>query len=388
MNEIITARDGEERELLRLLDRVFYHNPIAPHFAWMLPRLYRPEYHPCPNNLVVRDPQDTNKFRAAVGLYFMELSAGEEKLIAAGLGNVAVDKKYRSEGYMKLLMNQANEFARERGADFVVLNGLRHRYQYFGFERAGSAFDFKITETSLRHSLRGKNIMPVTVEKLRQDDHESLAAIHALAQESQWHCVRANNPRAIWDHLRSWYAVPYVLRHGGKFAGYFIYARVGFRIEELRLVDPELIYSALPAMVAAITGGVRIRVLPTDYAQAAALDPLCENRCIRYTNCFHVLNFANVLQALLRLKARNVPLCEGELALRIDAWFGPQNLRIAVHSGEISVTPTENEPMLTLGHLSATRCFFAPQAPERAKLPAFAAAWFPLMFDMPYMDTV
>jgi len=389
MDEIVTARDGEERALIRFLDRVFAHQNIIPYFIWLLPKLYRDEYRPCPNNLVVRDDRDSKKFRAAVGLFMIDLYAGGEKLLAAGIGNVAVDKKYRGMGYMKRLMRQSLELARARGADFSVLNGLRHRYQYFGYERVGSACDFKITATSLRHALAKRELVPLTVEKLRPGDAETLGAMRALNEAAPVHCPRPEDPKAHMDLLRSWFAVPYVLRREGEFAGYFQYARIGFRVEELRLTDPDLLGSAAAAILPALhRKGADFRVMSAEADLIAGLNPLCETACLKLTNCFHVLNYCNVLGVLLRLRAQSAALCDGEIVLRVEGFLSTENLRICVRGGEITVTPTEDAPALCLEHLAAMRCFFAPVAPERAALPAFAASWFPLPLEMPYMDTV
>jgi len=389
MEETVTARAGEERALLRFLDKVFARQNLIPYFKWLLPKLFRAGAAPCPKTLVVRDEKNPSRFRAAVGLYMIECAVGSEKLLAAGIGNVAVGKRYRGMGYMKLLMRQALELARARGADYSVLNGLRHRYQYFGYERVGCGYDFKLTKTSLRHSLHGTEMVPLTVEKLRREDTETLAAIHALNETSPVYCARPDDPAALWDTLTSWFAVPYILRREGAFAGYFQYARIGFRVEELRLTDAELLGGAVTAILAKLKrSNLVFRTLPTEAGLIAGLTPLCETVHIQNTNIFNVLNYTHVLEALLRLKARSAPLCEGELVLRVNGFFEAETLRISVRGGEIAVTPTDEAPALALEHLAAMRCFFAPVAPERALLPAYAASWFPLLIDMPYMDTV
>ena len=382
--EYITARDGEERELLRFLNRVFFHNQLVPGFIRMLPKLYKAQYHPCQNNLIVREG---GRLRAAVGLFPMEFYAGGEKLLAAGIGNVAVGKAWRGKGYMKLLMGQALALSQERGTDFLVLAGQRQRYQYFGFENAGGVVAFKVSETNLRHARLGA--ADLRAERLRREDAESLAAIHALNETAPLYCTRPSDPAALWDNLTSWFAVPYVLRADGAFAGYFIFSRIGQSVGELRLAAPHALGGAVPAILAGLKRSkVTFSVLPAEAETAAFFSGLCETMRLSCPNHFHVLNYERVLRAFLRLRAQSGPLCEGDLTIRINGFLAPETLRVQVRGGEASVTPTDAAPTVTLEHLEAMRCFFAPFSPERAALPALAAAWFPLPLEYPYIDTV
>ena len=378
-SEYLTARDGEERELLRFLDKAFTN--IPPRFLKSLPKLYRPEYHPCANNLIVREGK---QIRAAVGLYPMEFYAGGEKLIAAGIGNVAVDKRCRGKGYMKLLMRQSLALSRERGTDFLALGGQRQRYQYFGFERTGCMYTYHMTKTNLRHARLEKTNL--TVEPLRPEDTESLRAIHALNEAATLHCTR--DFAALWDILRSWGSVPYVLRAGGAFAGYFLGGKEIREASELRLTDPAHLSGAVQAILAAAPKDVTFHLDLAETEAAAFFVGLCESENIGCPESFHVMNYERVLGAFLRLNARIKPLCEGEIVIRVNGYLAPENLRLCVRDGKTSVEATEEAPQVTLEHLAATRCFFAPVSPERGALPAFAAAWFPLPLAFPGADSV
>ncbi|MCL2512610.1 MAG: GNAT family N-acetyltransferase [Oscillospiraceae bacterium] len=383
--DIVTLKDGEERELLRLLEKVF--NNFPPRFLKSLPNLYKPEYHPCPNNLVVRG-EGGKGLLAAVGLYPMEYCVGDIKLIVAGIGNVAVDKKCRGAGYMKLLMNQSAELSKERGTDFLVLSGQRQRYQYFGYERAGSARGFEISQNNLRHTLRGQTPAVLAAELLRTEDTESLKGIHALNEAAPMHRVRPENPSALWDILCAWRSVPHVLRSGGAFAGYYISDKEGKYVSELRLKDPAHISGAVQTIINDAKGGVNFSVLPAETETCAILAELGESASIGGGNAYYVMNYRRVLDAFLRLRAKMAPLCEGEIVIRVNGFSGTENLRIKAKGDEISVEATDGEHEITLEHLAATRCFFAQVSYERAKLPAFAASWFPLPLEFPHADSV
>jgi len=378
-------QNGRERGLLRFLNTVFYRNPWIP-FKMLLPKLYKNEYRPCENNLVVRD---SRHLRAAVGLYMLRLRAGGETLLAGGIGNVAVGRRHRGKGYMKRLMRMAAEECVARGADLMALSGLRQRYQYFGYERCGCNRYYTVTKTNLRHVFRGQEASRLTARKLRREDEINLRAIYDCHKKITLRCDRPNEPGALWDTLRSWALVPYIIENGGVFAGYFLYSPWVSRVEELCLVDSAGYGDAVRAIFLALRRAkLRFTILPSEMEADAFFQLLCEQAEIKSPECFCVLNYERVLRAMLRLQAKKAPLCEGELVIKINGHAREETLRVCVSDGEISVAQTRDAPAVTLGHLEAQRCFFAPVSDERRALPAFAAAWFPLPLAVPLCDMV
>jgi len=378
-------QNGRERELLRFLNIVFYRNPLAP-FKQFLPKLYKNEYKPCGNNLVVRDGK---RLRAAVGLYMLRFHAGGETLLAGGIGNVAVGRRHRGKGYMKQLMRMAAEECAARDADFMALSGLRQRYQYFGYERCGQTQLYTVTKTNLRHVFRGRKDSCFNARKLRRDDEAGLRAIYDCHKKAALRCDRPSEPGPLWDTLRSWALAPYIIENEGVFAGYFLYSAWISRVEEFYLMDPANYGDAVRAIFGALgRGKLRFTVLPSEMEADAFFHLLCEQVEIKLPECFCVLNYERVLRALLNLQAKKAPLCDGELAIKINGHAREETLRIRVCDNKISVAQTQDTPVITLEHLEAERCFFAPVSDERRALPAFAAAWFPLPLAVPLCDMV
>ena len=50
------------------------------------------------------------------------------------------------------LMAKAQEDMRSQGYDMIILDGNRHRYQHYGFEKAGMKYCFNVTSDSIRHA--------------------------------------------------------------------------------------------------------------------------------------------------------------------------------------------------------------------------------------------
>ena len=73
------------------------------------------------------------------------------KIKAAYVGTVCVHPASRGKGYMIELMKRAEEDALQQGSALMLLDGDRHRYQYFGFERAGVGYRFQMEQNNIRH---------------------------------------------------------------------------------------------------------------------------------------------------------------------------------------------------------------------------------------------
>ncbi|MCL2023652.1 MAG: GNAT family N-acetyltransferase [Oscillospiraceae bacterium] len=378
------AQKGQEKELIRFLDRVFtrINFRTVPYFMSLLPKLYKTCYDPCANNLVIRDEKG---FRAAVGLYMLDYRCGDSKLLAGGIGNVAVDKKFRGYGYMKELMNDVFAVCKERNADFMVLGGLRHRYNYFGYERVGQVFEYRVTKTNLRHALRGVTADGYSLRRVTEKDSELLAQIKTLREGQTIHVPCKDD--ALFDTMRSWLAKPYAVMDGEKLAGYFIINKLGTKISELCMFDNH----QLPAAVTAIFQQFMRPVIKFEIAPAQTMSNeffrrLCEVAEIKSTDSYLILNFRNTLQVLMENSGTR--LIDGELIVGIKGFAGDENLRISVENRRVSVTQTQGPPEYTLEHLVATRVFFDAVCPERDLLPPPAQAWFPLALYFPHADMV
>ena len=100
--EIYKGRGKKEytKQLIEVLDDVFFFDDEETprrDFMSLLPKLYKDEYEPAYNNLVVMEGED---IKAAIGLYPLKFVAAGRELKVSGIGNVAVTRDSRGKGYM------------------------------------------------------------------------------------------------------------------------------------------------------------------------------------------------------------------------------------------------------------------------------------------------
>ena len=86
---------------------------------------------------------------------------------------------------MIILMEEMEAQQRADGTDILILDGNRHRYQHYGFERAGLKYCFNITGDSIRHccNAKGHKEKEYSFELIHQEDEERINTAFALYQK-------------------------------------------------------------------------------------------------------------------------------------------------------------------------------------------------------------
>ncbi|NLP47711.1 MAG: GNAT family N-acetyltransferase [Clostridiales bacterium] len=373
-------------QLMSFLDQVFFtrDDPATKRdFLSLLPKLYKEEYDPCSNNIVIKEG-DTIK--AAVGLFYDKIMAGGQELRCGGIGNVAVGLDSRSKGYMIETMNMAVQDMIDSGADFGLLGGQRQRYAYFGFEPGGSRYDFNVSLTNVRHCFGKDAKSSFEVKKLEPTDHEFLQAIDDILKKEAYYMV--HEPKKMFDILCSWRSTPYAALKDGEVKGFFILNYEGglasFKAADAGSID-DLILAVFEK------SGLRsfeIGLAPYDKAAISRLLEIAEGHTIRRSSCYNILNYKNTVLALMKVKAAEGPLAQGSLTLAIKGFAGQENFKIRVNGEEISVIESKSKPDFELDHGPAMRFLFGHLSAERASLVTSAAQWFPLPLNCMGFDSV
>lgn len=367
-------------ELIDFLNYVFGMNGADSGFYRLLPKLYKPENRPEDYNYVVLED---GKLRAAVGAYPIELEVAGHVLRGAGIGNVAVHPFHRRKGYMKDAMGQAMEAILQSGADFAALGGQRQRYSYFGFEPAGLCGTFGLNSANLRHALPGAG-EGYAARKIGPEDAAALEAIRAMTERQASHPLRPQEK--LYDVLNTWESqVCVVDGPQGGIAGYFL-AKDGNDVPEIDCAAPE--HAAASCA----------RAMPSCSRKGSPCTfPSTRRRCSTCSGTWRSAPPSRAPSATTssatsaccapawssRRSALPWPTARSRLPSRAMPAGAPARRRVR---GKPEVAPAAEGEALPLTHRQAMNLFFGPWSPERLRLPAFAAGWFPLSLFVPEVD--
>lgn len=385
MSELYYGR-GDERlydDYMDFINYVFSFNGNEEDFRKLLPKLYQPEDRPVESSYVVLED---GRLRAAVGAFDHTVSVCGVELKSRGIGNVAVHPYHRSRGFMRRLMELAVDDMIRDGVVLSELGGRRQRYNYFAYEKTGTAYRFTINSDNIRHCFgRERAEDPsVSLRRLTAQDSELLAGISQLLT-SQNYDPRRNIDR-IFDIMRSWSCTPYAVIKQGSFAGYAI---VGNKtVHELLLVDEADLTDTIIALYGLLKSSFSITLPPFAPGYIRQLYRICEGYDVGTNKSFCVLNYRAVLEAFCRLKLTYTTVPDGELTLLIHGRAGDERLRVAVCDGEVQVDEHRGEVMLELEHIDAMNMLFSPFCPGRDELPDFARLLLPLPLWLYYADAV
>lgn len=355
-------------------------------FLHILPKLYKPCYHPCENAIVLKE---NGKILAAVGIFPMEAHVGGQNLKVFGIGNVSVHPEARSRGYMKQVMNAALQEMIAQGGAYSALGGLRRRYQYFSYERCGQSFHFFVTPNCVQHQIGG--VVPLSLREVREPG-PALAEISRLQSTAPLHFCRGEGSETL-DVLRSWESVPYAAYSGDEMVGYIVHQKNSAEISEFR-VKSGYEDALLSACVDAFgkEGGISFLFHPYDTGYLTYFFSHCESYTVGDNENFSVFCFEAVLRAFLGLKSQLHPLADGALSVLIHGVSGDEALTLRVKDGAAEVNKGLSQeagtPFIELDHLAAMRFFFRGHAAERNTLPLEIASWFPLPLAQPHLDEV
>lgn len=356
-------------DLMDFLNYVFGFNGNEQDFKKLLPKLYNPECDPSHANYVITE---NGKLKAAVGAFDSVLKVGDEELVCRGIGNVAVHPYSRSKGYMIECMNMAISDMIKDGVDYSILGGIRQRYNYYGYESIGPAYNVSISGRDINYRFDRANIPFVKLElhHVSHEDTELIDKMYELHKTRPEHTIRSREQ--FLDICHSWRSPAVAILKDGEFRGYYVSG-----LQELTLVDENDFNDVIRNYIRE-NGRVDMHVAAweTDHLFKAAA--IGSAPTMEYCDMFNIFNYKKVLSAFLKFKASYTTLADGEISVKINGSAGVESLLIYVENGVPYVEEHEGECDLTLEHIEAMTFFFGLYSPHWAKIPAQVRGWFPL----------
>lgn len=140
------ARKQDFAELMNLMAGAFRTDaPDHPRFEELLPDLYQPAEEHMRRHFIVRE---SGRIVSSVGVYPLDLKVGAVQLRAAGIGGVSTAPEHRAKGFMSAIMKAVRAEIVALGCALSWLSGLRDRYAHFGWEKAGSDVEVRISKVA------------------------------------------------------------------------------------------------------------------------------------------------------------------------------------------------------------------------------------------------
>lgn len=387
MTDIIRLDKNDYDEAIDFLNLVFSMSGTPHDFARLLPKLYASDTSQMPCHFAIRRG---GRIRALVGSFPMTLMAAGHELKIAGIGSVATHPSDRGSGYMRRLMRAALEDMRSEGVSLSVLGGQRQRYNYYGYEKAGTVLKFNIGPANIRHSsiddsstIRFVNLGSNVADMGSRQSSEFSAFIYELHSSQLFHVQR--EPEALFAILCSWNSTIWVATDlSGKPLGYLVIGSSG-DITEFLVADSKYILPVVSAWINNSGQGAVICLQPWQNEQIVSLSSVCESWHWGSAYQYRIFNWPSVLTAFLQLKTKITCLPEGTICFALtDA---DRSCKIALSNKNITCSQTHEKPDIYLDQLTAIRLFLGPAQPcqvlDQSQLPDLAKlellnSWFPL----------
>lgn len=392
------SRARKTEEILDFANMVFSMEYSGTDFASLLPKAYAPERCSIPVHHMIREE---GRIKALIDLYPMTLrlrGKSSRAVRAAYVGTVSVHPKARSRGYMIELMKRVEEDARNQGCVLMILNGDRHRYQHYGFERAGIRYSFQVGTGNITHccaKIYGKAYMAAPVYSFEELDEKSpdLDTIYELYRRK---LVTARSRDDFWLCLRSYGATAYAILKDKKPVGYVNLSSDGNTVSEIELEDlselPRVLYDLMIGFEVEDLG-VSVGMDETDKIEQ--LERTCDHCNMCMSHQIKILDHEAVLAFLLNWKQEydTLVISDYVLGVRCAQTGNTENYLLSVAEDKICVSRTERAADTVLEELELVRvlttslCYAEQQKGGQSKLKNAPAGWFPLPFYLPDADT-
>lgn len=390
MSNIYKGRCPENltQQLIDMLDNVFFLRDPNTRFLPLLPKLYKEQYKPAYNNLIIAEDGD---IKAAVGCFPSKVNVAGKELRILGIGNVAVARDSRSKGYMIELMNDSIEIMKNEDYDYSLLGGQRQRYGFFGYDPIGSEYRFLINSGNIRRILGEERKSRFTARQIMPEETEILAKIKALHETVPFYVERSLE--SYHDILCSWKNVPYALFDGEELKGYFCVtpdSKAGHIAEARTFETADMLELFLCVLEMKEVENVSLNVPAFDTELCDFMAKNCGGISIGTPEMISIFNFGRFIDAFLTLKSKRISLCEGELTMLIHGEKRDECITIRVDGeNNVSVTESNKEADIELSHREAINFICGLYSKDRDLMKtSFAHSWFPLDFFSYSLDNV
>ena len=375
----VNVTKGRPEDYADIID--FGNMVFGEDFRAIQPKLYEDRPHMAKEHHLV---WEDGRIKAMVGSFPITLQVAGRTIPVRGIGTVSVHPYARSKGYMKLLMANALQEAEQEGAALMVLGGRRQRYEHFGFTKCGTSFCFGLNPV-VRRQL--KHIPSDEVQLLPLGDSKEYLRDCVQLWESQ-PMAAVRRPENFCATLQTGAGTGYVILLRGEFLG-FCSMHKGDKsgyVSELFLKEYSFSANVAMKLCEEMAMPFSVFAFPHQTGLIHALNLIAESASCDSSPSFNVLDYPRVIEAFLTLKGMNTPLADGRLVLEVTE---KGRYAIEVQQGRVTVTETEDKPLIALPHLQMMCWLFSPfgQFGGQVQTPE-TRSWLPIPLYLPGCDDV
>ena len=235
MRTIRKAQKGELNKIINIINTAFIPVRFNGYdIRNSVTRIYQSIYDYSENYCVI---EEDNVMVATAGNMFSETVVSGKKYPFSIVGSVSTLPSMQNKGCMKEMINFINNENLDKKVVFSMLTGLRHRYNHFGYEKAGFKFMFEIDKQFAKFQNSNPEI------SIKKFNETNLDSIYEIFLNNNPFIIRKKEEFIVT--LKMSFSEIFVVKQNNNIVGYFTYSELKNKINEIVLQD----YSKLPFVI-------------------------------------------------------------------------------------------------------------------------------------------
>ncbi len=295
--EYCVATKADKEELVGFINKVFTKSEDGKvDFKKLVCKVYGDEAEFSERHHLVKEE---GRIVAVIGVYQREYCIGNTVLNTGFIGSVSVDPDMRGKGYMKLLMQKAEDDMRSQGIGLAMLSGSRNRYGYFGYEVGGLRYEFCFSKGNITHTIGWTGTKSVELKPVLSRSMVSDEIYDVYKNNLVYSCAKEE----LFDRALTWNAKLFAVKADDKCVGYIILSENGESINEIELTDWNYIFDVVrEVMLIGNKEHITIYSQAWEKEKNSVLQSGCETYSIHPACSYKVLDYMQTLKALFELQ--------------------------------------------------------------------------------------
>jgi predicted acetyltransferase len=370
-------------DILDFANMVFSMEYTGIDFSVYLPKAYGKDWKGIATHHMFVE-EDTEKIRALIATYPLNIKINDMDIKADYVGTVAVHPRFRNRGLFSKLLGKVEEEAIANKTDLLILDGERARYGNFGYESAGMKWRFNIDYKIALHEA-SVDETPYEFEEV-DEDSDLIEKIYRLYIRRN---VRARDIKDFYISLLSMGASVFAVKKDGCVLGYVNLSEDEKHVNEFEIEDeayiPKLMFDILEGFG---MEKLEVTVGADELEKIKYLEAISSTYNVSTSHQIRILDYERVVEFLLKWKQKYCRLIDGKYSFGIKTGETVTNYKIAIQNNNIIVNKTQNkaDDIFTEKEFVKiiTTGYFNVEQEKAAKAPT---GWFPLPFFLSEADT-